>query len=389
MSWPKIALGEAFEFIRNGMSVKQSKDAGGLPITRIETISDGTVDFSRVGFAGLSEADVEKWLLQDGDILLSHINSVEHIGKCALFEGVHKPLVHGMNLLAMRPNTEILFPRYAMWALKAPDFKASILRFVNKAVNQASISTTNLKTVEIPLPPLEEQKRIAGILDQADALRRLRARALDKLNTLGQAIFHEMFALVSEETGCLGDLVEVNSGNGFPDKYQGEEDGEFPFFKVGDMNLPGNETYMRQSRNWISEEVRQEIRAKVFPAGSIIFPKIGAAIATNKKRILIQPSCLDNNVMALIPNGRASTEYLHTLLLGRNLMDIAQPGNPPSIRKGSVENWAVSLPAVARDKEFQRRLDVLRHQIEQAALSSTTLHRLFEALQHRAFRGEL
>lgn len=108
--------------------------------------------------------------------------------------------------------------------------------------SQPQIIRGNIERVEIPLPPLEEQKRIAGILDQADALRRVRARALDKLNTLGQAIFHEMFGLGSEERGCLGDLVEVGSGNGFPNKYQGNEDGEFPFLKVGDMNLPGNET---------------------------------------------------------------------------------------------------------------------------------------------------
>lgn len=87
----------------------------------------------------------------------------------------------------------------------------------------------------------------------------------------------------------LGRVSEVKSGSGFPKRYQGLHEEEFPFFKVGDMNTPGNEVEMRYHEHSISEETRKKIRATVFPKNSIIFPKIGAAIATNKKRILVRP----------------------------------------------------------------------------------------------------
>lgn len=81
-----------------------------------------------------------------------------------------------------------------------------------------------LTDAQIPLPPLEEQKRIAAILDQADALRRLRRRALDRMNTLGQAIFHEMFGISAsdfhgpgvstvEDALSSGALVQIQDGN--------------------------------------------------------------------------------------------------------------------------------------------------------------------------------
>jgi type I restriction enzyme, S subunit len=76
-----VEFGSLFRFIRNGMNVKQDKSGDGLPITRIETISAATVDGTRVGFAGLVEDECRDWLLEPGDILFSHINSVEHIGK--------------------------------------------------------------------------------------------------------------------------------------------------------------------------------------------------------------------------------------------------------------------------------------------------------------------
>ena len=84
MNWKSTTVEAAFEFVRNGKSVQQDKSGDGLPITRIETISNWRIDPKRVGFAGLHEAGNEKWLLRKGDILFSHINSVDHIGKCAV-----------------------------------------------------------------------------------------------------------------------------------------------------------------------------------------------------------------------------------------------------------------------------------------------------------------
>lgn len=83
-----VEFGSVFQFIRNGMNVKQDKSGDGLPITRIETISNAEVDGSRVGYAGVTEDECRNWLLEPGDILFSHINSVDHIGKCAVYRGM-------------------------------------------------------------------------------------------------------------------------------------------------------------------------------------------------------------------------------------------------------------------------------------------------------------
>ena len=83
-----VEFGSLFQFMRNGMSIKQDKSGEGLPISRIETIADSSIDPDRVGYAGLTFDACKAWLLQEGDILFSHINSVEHIGKCAVYRGV-------------------------------------------------------------------------------------------------------------------------------------------------------------------------------------------------------------------------------------------------------------------------------------------------------------
>lgn len=164
-----VEFGSLFEFIRNGMNIKQDKSGDGLPITRIETISNSSIDPKRVGFAGLEEADSKDWFLKHGDILFSHINSVEHIGKCAVYEGLPEKLVHGMNLLCLRPDSKQLTPEFAKYLIRGQDFRAKLGAYINKAVNQASVSIGNLKGIQVTVPELEEQRRIAAILDKADA----------------------------------------------------------------------------------------------------------------------------------------------------------------------------------------------------------------------------
>ena len=96
----------------------------------------------------------------------------------------------GRGVAGLRPKNGKLDDRYLWRALEA---NASLLRSKGRGATFLQVSKADIAELQIPLPPLDEQRRIAGILDQADALRRLRTHALDKLNTLGQAIFHEMF----------------------------------------------------------------------------------------------------------------------------------------------------------------------------------------------------
>lgn len=233
MNWPAAKLEGLCHFIKNGKSIQQSKEISGLPITRIETIANQSIDTSRVGYAGVSVESAGDFLLEAGDILFSHINSLEHLGKAAIYTGYPEKLVHGMNLLNLRPDQSKVDCRYLLRALRAPGTKAKLLRIANKSVNQASIAAGNLKKIEIPLPPLPEQRRIAAILDKADALRAKRREAIAKLDQLLQSVFLEMFGdPVTNPKGWpmepLGELVDFSTGK--LDSNAAEDDGAYPFF---------------------------------------------------------------------------------------------------------------------------------------------------------------
>jgi len=215
-----IPLEELLVEIRNGLNVEQfdmQSEPDMLPITRIETISNGTIDISRVKYGRVSKREQEKYSLQKGDILFSHINSPEHIGKTALFV-LNQVLVQGINLLLLRAKSDKCDSAYLTYYLKSSGVRALFRARCKKAVNQASLNHGDITSLQVPLPSLPEQRRIAAMLDKADRVRRQRRYALELSETYLQAVFLEMFGdPITNSKGWervpISDLGEVQTGN--------------------------------------------------------------------------------------------------------------------------------------------------------------------------------
>jgi len=160
------------------------------------------------------------------------------------------------------------------------------------------------------------------------------------------------------KTVKLGEIAKAVGGNGFPKKYQGNIEKNIPFFKVSDMNTYGNEKFMSASNNFVDVKDLKEMHAKIHPAGTIIFPKVGGAISTNKKRILTNDAAFDNNVMGVVPTNKILPEYLYKIFLNLDLYELSNKAALPSITNGTVENIEFLLPPLAEQKRIADKLDV-------------------------------
>lgn len=170
---------------------------------------------------------------------------------------------------------------------------------------------------------------------------------------------------------AIQEIADVASGFGFPLEQQGLLDQEIPFLKVSDMNLPGNEIHINSWNHTVSRDTLKQLGAKSYPRGTVIFPKIGAAIATNKKRILSRESSYDNNVMGIVPSDKLLSKYLYALLQSFDLSDWASDSQPPSMRKSVVEAHAIPLPPlevqhqiVAEIEGYQKIIDGARQVLD-------------------------
>ena len=132
-SGDKMKLGDVADFIRNGVTISQNKDKNGLPITRIETIADRTINLDKCGYAGLRENDYSEYALQKGDILISHINSEKHLGKCAYFD-LDDKVIHGMNLLCFRNKNDLSDSKYLFHFLPSSAFVKQIPKITKQVL---------------------------------------------------------------------------------------------------------------------------------------------------------------------------------------------------------------------------------------------------------------
>ncbi|GAW86902.1 type I restriction enzyme, S subunit [Bathymodiolus platifrons methanotrophic gill symbiont] len=163
---------------------------------------------------------------------------------------------------------------------------------------------------------------------------------------------------VEVEWKRLEEVAEIISGHVFPKHYQGDTTSNIPFYKISDMNSFGNEIFMNKSNNYLSNTRFIELRIKTAPKGTIIFPKIGAAIYTNKKRILTQPSVVDNNISGLIPKDKVSSGYLFHYFQTLDLIHMANGvGAIPSISKTTLSKLKTPIPPLSIQTEIVRILD--------------------------------
>ena len=165
--WPMVRLEKLCVSIQNGFPVKQQDD-GRYLVTRIQTIADGTIDLSKTKCT--NDPVPEDRLMEHGDILFSHINSIDHLGKTAIFRGAPVPVVHGINLIRLRPRTELVDSHFLLWSMKQDHFIETAKSFAQRAVNQASIKVTDIREMAIPLPPLSIQKEIVAEINTEEAL---------------------------------------------------------------------------------------------------------------------------------------------------------------------------------------------------------------------------
>lgn len=176
-------------------------------------------------------------------------------------------------------------------------------------------------------------------------------------NILVGSRYREQKSIASNyEIVTIGDVATLVSGYGFPMELQGQE-GTIPFYKVGDMNSVGNEIEMHDSRNYVSTEVAQRKKWTVLPKGTVIFPKIGAAIATNKKRILSEPAIFDNNVMGIICSEKIVPKFMWYVLNSIDISNWATRANPPSISKDIVLEQRIPLPSLKIQRQIVSELD--------------------------------
>ncbi len=391
MNWPRVKISQVADIV-----------SGATPKTVVSRYWDGDIpwvtpaDLSNL--AGTYIKDTSRKItaagLQSCSATILPANSVVFSSRAPIGHvAINKvPMATNQGFKSFVIDLEVLLPEYLYWWLKA---HRNQLEAMGTGATFKEVSKSTVSRIEIPLPPLDEQKRIAAILNKADALRAKRRHAITLLDSLTQSIFLEMFGdPVSNPMGwgiCrIGDLLESanygTSGKAGPV-------GKYPILRMGNVTFEGRIDTLDLKYIDLGEP---EVEKYTVRKGDILFNRTNSADLVGKTAVfdLDGEYAFAGYLVRARVNGRATPDYISAYLnssYGKGLLrgmakSIVGMAN---INAKEMQNISIPAPPKALQEEFSGRLGRVAEMRHRILPSVRETDFLFASLQHRAFTGQL
>ena len=388
------------DFVERVQTWNPQKEGGNSPFQYIDigAVSQTEKAITEVQTVRAAEAPSRaRQIVRAGDILVSTVRP--NLNAVAVVPDDLDGATASTGFTVLRPNKRKLSSDFLFHWVRAPAF---ITEMIKLATGQSypAVSDKIVKASKVPLFPLDEQRRIAGLLDQADALRRLRFRALEKLNTLGQAIFHEMFGdLRTNERGwqegvTLRDLAEVVSGITKGRKVKTEVLRKVPYLAVSNVQ----DRFLKMDVVKTIDATEDEIDRFRLYRDDILLTEGGDPDKLGRGTLWKEqlPECIHQNHVfrVRVTDDRVRPAFLSWQLGSERgkayfLRSAKQTTGIASINKTQINAFPMLLPPPELQKQFEERLNGLEARLGTYKNANIQLENLFASLQHRAFKGEL
>lgn len=409
--WKWVRLDFLLTEVKNGTTIKQSKNIDGPKVTRIESLQNQTIDFNRLGVI-INESEIKEndWYIAD-DIALSHINSAEHVGKTALITSDMLPLVHGMNLLRLR-FVNNFYPKLFHFYSQSFQYKVYIQNHMNMAVNQVSINQKQVSSIPFPLPPtLDEQQRIVNRIEtlfaKLDEAKEKVQNVVDTFETRKASILHKAFTgeltkKWREENGVGDDSWEEKTVGEccFSLKYgtssKSESYGKIAVIRMGNLQK-GEIIY----DDLVYSNNEEDIRKYKLSKYDVLFNR------TNSPEWVGKTSIYRGDIPAIYAGYLIKLDYDHEILNGCFLNFILNTPeakdycnsvktdgvNQSNINAQKIGAFKIPVPSLLEQQEIVRILDIVfekENQAKEAAIAVLEqIDLLKKSILARAFRGKL
>ena len=173
IGWPTQSLGDCCVQVQYGTSTKANDCGAGVPVLRMGNVTyDGALDHANLKHVALSDGDIAKYGLRAGDILFNRTNSRELVGKTGMWDG-RFPAVAASYFVRLRLDEARACPAYVWAVMNSTAMKRRLFAMARGAIGQANINARELKSIPLPVPPVELQRRYAETVEAARAVARV------------------------------------------------------------------------------------------------------------------------------------------------------------------------------------------------------------------------
>lgn len=374
--------------------------------------NDGRLDLSDVAVLDVETRQLETRTLQPGDIIIERSGGgpKQPVGRVCYFDEKGSLPFSFSNFTSVlrvidRASFTPRFVHYFMLHLYYDDFTVALQRQTTGIRNLDFDAYLN---AEIQFVPIEDQKRITALLDLLQRSAVVEEEIISATAELKKAALAKLFVAGDDTAGVasgvqspwslerLEDCCRVVSSSisytdfaSMPDAPASSSTVRAMGIKVSDMNLPGNESVLRRANLEKSIEARVAEK-RLVPPGAVVFPKRGAAIATNKKRLTTAWTVLDPNLIAVVPGERLDVSFLFSWFQKFDLRSITEPGPTPQLNKKNLVPLLVPVPtAIDEQKYIGSILSSIDAKMELHRQKRATVEALFKKLLHDLMTGEI
>lgn len=394
-------------------------------------IKSSTMSYSQLGNIDSSENDFKVYGIKVSDMNLSgnskfiiNSNLIKYIDK----KQINKTLPPGTIIFpkrgaAIRTNKKRILTEYSVidpnimgLVPKDNEIDSYFIYFLlltfdlDKITDPGPTPQLNKKDLEPLLfykPPLSEQQIIAAVLTTVQRSIELQNELIERTTELKKSMMHKLFTegvrgerQKETEIGMVPESWEVVTVEQYFDiksstmsytqlsNLENNEDGIHVLgVKVSDMNIDGNHKYFLKSN--LIKKIKVPLLNKTLPKDTIIFPKRGAAIATNKKRISTSNIVLDPNLIGLMPKGDILPDYFYFWLLTFDLAKITDPGPTPQLNKKDLEPLKFPLPSTDEQEQIVKILSKIDEKKEMHSIKKQKFEELFRTILQQLMTAQV
>lgn len=394
MKWPTVLLPEVAEFDpsapRNG-DLPPDTDVGFLSMSGLDSdcvaVTPGEIRTAAEVSGGFT-------YFQNGDVLVAKITPCFENGKTAEVSTSAEHCFGSTEFHVIRVYESRLLPRYLTHYLRQPWIREAGQRRMTGSAGQRRVPRSFLQELRLPLPPLEEQRRIAAILDKADALRQKRRLALQKLDSLTQSIFLDLFGDPRETPSAarrekLGDVcIQITDGEHLTPRRSTEG------YKLLSARNIRNGYLDFSEVDYVDEAEFRRISSRCAPRkGDLLLSCSGTigrvcAVRDHEPIVLVRSAAL------IRPDPeQIRSDYLESWLqlpwMNRIMQQRANASSQANLFQNQIRDLPLLIPNMKQQDEFIARKAEVRKSAVRQFKSTCRMDSLFHSLQSRAFQGEL
>ena len=364
--WESVLLGEVFDF-RNGINADKSQYGQGVKFVNVMDVfsNDVLTEPKIIGRISISDKKLGDNRLEYGDVLFNRTSETfDEIAMSAVYLD-NADATFGGFVIRGRPLTNSLDPKYTVYAFQDSNFRKQVIKLGQGAV-RANIGQKDLVKVELLVPPLPEQQKIAKILSTCDKAISTTERLIENSTQQKKAVMQQLLTgkkRLLDESGKrfegeweevkLGKVSEMNSGgtpkSTIPEYY----DGDIPWVSIADMTKYGK--WISTTAKYLTDSGLANSSARLYPKGTVLYAMYASIGECSIAQVAVSSS---QAILGIRTKEKLNNLYLYYYLsnMKSKILLMGQQGTQSNLNAGMVKSFQMQLPSL---KEQQKIATVL------------------------------